>query len=493
MPQHHENYLEDGTRSKTSKCIKYTYTVEQVHFNFFDTPGINDTGGYLSDNENVDRIFECIQTLQDLTALVLVLNGTQARLTVNIRNVLERFRDRIPDVVYKNIIVILTNCASHTVNFGSVKLLSHAPIFYMQNSAFSSDAQTWSLQTREILQRDWNVSMQTMNEFVKTLLTLTPVSTETLSEMNDDRNAIRSVLHESRLMIMELQHIEDELTALEQASNIYSANIEKYASPSGQSTKSIQVNEITVTSYHNTICLKCNTVCHERCSLTETTRVGERVFRRCTVINNGRCTVCPGKCSYDMHYHDRRLIKSVPKTLKVAISAVANKYTEARKDKVACETKCETVQETKRLIEQSLQEQFTKVRDACLRVRKNCQGFNVAEELCIFVNFLKNDINSLRSQTVMKKAAKFVEKLETLADQLQNDDSLISLVEPLPSSVRSPAMSPPVAAKRKTANNNNSNHKQSPKTSQPQITSAVVSQKEIILILNNIFLFLIKQ
>lgn len=241
MPQHHESCLEDITRSKTSRCTKYTYTVEHVHFNFFDTPGINDTGGYLSDNENVDRIFECIEIMPHLTALVLVLNGTQARLTINIRNVLERFRDRIPDVLYGNVLVILTNCAAHTVNFGAVKLLSHAPVFHMQNSAFSSDAQAWSAQTRDILTRDWNISMQTMNEFVKTLLTLSPVSTDALSAMNDDRNAIRSILHESRLMIMELQHIEDELAALEQASNIYSANIEKYASTNGQPTKSIQV------------------------------------------------------------------------------------------------------------------------------------------------------------------------------------------------------------------------------------------------------------
>ncbi|CAF0898755.1 unnamed protein product [Rotaria sordida] len=241
------------------------------------------------------------------------------------------------------------------------------------------------------------------------------------------------------------------------------------------------MNEITVTSYHNTICLKCNTVCHERCSLTETTRVGERVFRRCTVIVNGRCTVCAGKCSYDIHYHDRRLIKSVPRTLKVAISSMANKYAEARKDKAACETKCETVQETKRVIEQSLQEQFTKVRDACLRVRSNCQGFNVAEELCIFVNFLKNDMSSLRSSSVKRKAAKFVEKLETLADDLQDDDSLISIIEPPSTSAIHPPMSPSVAAKRKTTNNNNNsnnnntnnNNKQPLKPSQQQPTSIV--------------------
>jgi hypothetical protein len=242
MPEHHENFLDDVTRCKTSQCTKYQYKVKKVYFNFYDTPGINDTGGYLADNENLDQIFQCIQSFEYLTALVFVLNGTQARLTINIKNVLERFHDRIPDVFYSNIIVILTNCTSHTVNLDSIKLLNNPPIFYMQNSAFSSDPQTWSEQTQDILQRDWNRSIETMNEFIKTLILLEPISTESLTNINNDRNAIRSILHESRLMIMELQHIEDELIALEQASQIYSENIEKYTTDNGAQTKTIQVN-----------------------------------------------------------------------------------------------------------------------------------------------------------------------------------------------------------------------------------------------------------
>jgi len=103
----------------------------------------------------------------------------------------------------------------------------------------------------------------------------------------------------------------------------------------------------------------------------------------------------------------------------------------------------------------------------------------------MFVNFLKNDINSLRSPVVMRKATKFVEKLEMLADELQNDDSLISLIEPPPpSSVLSANTSSPLAPKRKTVNNNNNtsnnNYKQPLKASQLQTTSTVVSRKEII-------------
>ena len=389
LPKHQEKYLDDVTRCKTSECLKYTYKVQEVCFHFIDTPGINAEGGYLEDNEKLEKIFRSIQSFEYLTALILIFNGTQARLTINIKNILQRFHDRIPNVFYSNIILLLTNCSSHTVNFDSIPLLNHPPIFYMQNSIFSSDPQTWSDRTREILQRDWNRSINTMNELIKTLLLLTPISTESLANINHNRDTIRSILHESRLMIMELQYIEDELIALEQASQIYSENLTQ--------TKTIQVNEITVTPYHNTICLKCNIVCHEQCSLNETIQIGENSFRRCEIMDNGRCTKCPNRCLYDMHYHDRRLIKSVPRKIKFAILSLGNQFDGMEEEKVACEIKCKTVQQGKRLIEQLLQEQFNKIHDACMNIQENCQGFNITEELYTCIDLLKNELNALRA------------------------------------------------------------------------------------------------
>jgi hypothetical protein len=222
-------------------------------------------------------------------------------------------------------------------------------------------------------------------------------------------------------------------------------------------------------------------VCHERCSLTETTNVGERVFRRCIVIVNGRCTVCTGKCSYNMHYHDRRLIKRVPTTLKGAISSLANKYSQARKDKAACEMKCETVQETKRFIERSLEDQFIKVRDACRRVKNNCHGFNVAEELCIFVNFLKTDMNSLSSLSVKKKATKFIERLESLADDQQYDDCLTSNTEL--SSSMSPRLQP---------HKNRSNYDQNKQTCKVTMPFALVNTKAFEVFLLIVFFLIMK-
>ncbi|CAF1671726.1 unnamed protein product, partial [Didymodactylos carnosus] len=60
---HNEDDLDDETKSKTLNCQCYTFQIENVNFNFIDTPGISDTGGYLQDNENVDKIFDTVQTL----------------------------------------------------------------------------------------------------------------------------------------------------------------------------------------------------------------------------------------------------------------------------------------------------------------------------------------------------------------------------------------------------------------------------------------------
>jgi hypothetical protein len=159
-----------------------------------------------------------------------------------------------------------------------------------------------------------------------------------------------------------------------------------------------------------------------------------------------------------MHYHDRRLIKSVPRTVRFAISSLSNKRTEAEQEKVACEIKCKTVQEAKNLIEQLLQEQFNKVHDACMHVQRNCQGFNVAEELYTFISLLKTDMNSLRSSAVVQKATKFIQQLETLAN-----DGSIMLSDPSYSTV----------TKRKTRN--------SRKRNQPQVSSAIRSDDLMII------------
>ncbi|UJR27642.1 hypothetical protein I4U23_008923 [Adineta vaga] len=312
-------------------------------------------------------------------------NVRYGRLTLNLRNVIARLRGNLPDVVMDNVIVVLTNAKRHEANFNISSLQLHGTVYpyYMQNSAFSQDPNTWDQAALDALQFDWDASMDELKRMIETIDTFKIKSVTAFKDMNDD-------------------------PAFEHALKQYKTDEVTYKDYTRE--RVVETKELVDAKYHSTVCRKCDHVCHDKCGLHETTTHGNRIFQRCWAMSaEGQCYICPSNCLYTEHYHDRRLIKSVPRALKFAISSVANKYNEARKDKVACETKCETVQETKRMIEQSLQDQFSKVREACLRVRSNCQGFNVAEELCFHI-FLQKLL-----------------KLEKLADELQHDESLISV------------------------------------------------------------------
>ena len=145
-------------------------------------------------------------------------------------------------------------------------------------------------------------------------------------------------------------------------------------------------------------------VCHEHCSLTETNQLGEYEVRRCTVMDQGHCTSCPGRCSYQMHYHDRRLIKSVQRTAKFATTFPSADA-------------LETAEELQLALEESLEEQLKHVQKTCLRVQKHCQSFNIAEELLTMINLLENDLHSFHSASVIERAKEFIEQLKHIAHQ----------------------------------------------------------------------------
>ena len=84
----------------------------------------------------------------NLNAFIVVINGTAARDTVNIRNTLARMRSSMPDAFLKNLLVVLTNCSSVGFNFAldSLKpwVIPKENVFHMDNLAFSTKKDTWA-------------------------------------------------------------------------------------------------------------------------------------------------------------------------------------------------------------------------------------------------------------------------------------------------------------------------------------------------------------
>ncbi|CAF1658032.1 unnamed protein product, partial [Didymodactylos carnosus] len=161
-------------------------------------------------------------------------------------------------------------------------------------------------QVRQRLQIDWNESMSTLDKIIDLLETLPSLSTQAFIDMDSDKNDLRSLLHESRLIIKELQMLHEALDTKELPN------------------KTRKVYLWTSVQRHNTLCSNCHTVYHERCTLNEIPKQGDSQLAACAAFDASgtKCTKCPSKCSVKLHYHARKSVKPVDRSHTETLKAV---------------------------------------------------------------------------------------------------------------------------------------------------------------------------
>jgi predicted GTPase len=168
---HDENSMSDHSKSKTAEYHEYKFVWDDEEFCFIDTPGISATNGLEQDKRNIEKITQMILKVNKLNAVILILNGTQARITGSVRNVLQQLHQMLPNEVIDNMIIILTYCNSYSVNFDptQAKFPEHSKIFYMQNSAFSSPPEGRKTEQKRHIEEAWETSLETIKEILQTV------------------------------------------------------------------------------------------------------------------------------------------------------------------------------------------------------------------------------------------------------------------------------------------------------------------------------------
>jgi len=63
---------------------------------------------------HVDNILEAAGKLPQISAIILLANGSQVRKTMSIKNVFTLLRGHLPDAVLENTLAVLTNCSAST-------------------------------------------------------------------------------------------------------------------------------------------------------------------------------------------------------------------------------------------------------------------------------------------------------------------------------------------------------------------------------------------
>jgi hypothetical protein len=172
--------------------------------------------------------------------------------------------------------------------------------------------------------------------------------------MKQIRNDIKSIIHQVRLELLQIQKIQNQLSQLDSA--LKQANRDILTYQDYIRVQTIEKIELIDAPYHSTLCTNCNQVCHNNCRLNETKMLGAQIFAQCLVMNNGQCQQCRNHCSYLNHYHAKKTIHITYERLYDLLIDLKDKYDQAYENRNNYQEKIFTISETKQLLERALKQ-----------------------------------------------------------------------------------------------------------------------------------------
>lgn len=423
---HDENDVTDSKTSKTTKCLCYSFDMGDFILNIIDSPGLNDTRGKEQDEINIKLILKTISDLGQISAIVVVVNGTNARLTVNLNYVLVRIKGNLPDSIVKSLCFVLTNCWEHDSNFDLSSIQEflkpeNSNAFYINNSIFCSNPTTLRESAWKRLQEDWDDCMIVVNKSISYIQKVDSVASIDFKRMKESRSNIQARLHEVKLEIVHLLKVHKEIIIAKAHLEEYLDNEQKFKNYT--STKQVDTVKLVDAPYYSTLCSICDVVCHDHCNLNETTSIGSQIFQRCYCISSNNCRICPKNCHFNSHYHARKTMKKVTVTMDLVLHDVKAQYDLATKGTKDTQTRINTVENSKKTIEAAIKQKGLSIFDECKKIKSLCSGFNFVEELNCLIQQMEMESASIINLEVRNQTDDFIKSLATLADILSSQKS----------------------------------------------------------------------
>lgn len=434
---HNELNIHDNTQSKTNSCTQYVFTDSTTNkqYLFLDTPGLSDTRGVEQNEINLNRIIDAITKLGNITTIMIIINGSISRLTSYLRSIIACLNGNLPDIIFENVIVVLTNVKKHESPLDLKILNLHGKIypFYMQNNAFVSDPHTWKTSIRDELENDWNYSMNQMKLILQTIDSFKQISIDTFIQMKQIRNDIKAIIHQAHLEMIQIQKIQNELSQLDSAYKQADRDVATYQDHTRFHT--IEKIEVVDATYHSTLCTTCNQVCHNNCRLNETRIIGAQILSQCLVMNNGRCQQCRNHCSYANHYHAKKTIQITYETLEDIINELKKKYDEANEKRNSYQKQMLTIAETKEFLDKTLKQNLNELKNKSKELVEICSAFNLAEELNYLIkqfkiesDLLENLETKLQNEQLIQNLTKFAQSIEETQEKTRRRRSSMQII-----------------------------------------------------------------
>ena len=429
---HSEVNIDDNTQSKTDSCTQYMFTDATTNrqYLFLDTPGVSDTRGNEQKVMNMTKIIDATTQLGSLTAVVIVVNGSISRLTVCLRSVLASLNGNLPDSVLENVIIVLTNVKKHESPF-DLKIFSlHGNVypFYMQNNAFVSNSSTWTPSIRADLEINWYQSMSQIELILQTIDSLKQLSINGFIQMKQNRNDMRSIVHQVCLELIHIHRIQNQLAQLD-------LNTRRNHQDPTQ-TYTIEKIELVDAPCHNTLCINCNEVCHQDCQPNEMKTNNSQISSQCLMMNNGRCQQCRNHCPFTNHYHAKKTIETTQTTLRDVLIELRNKFQQTRVNGYSHQGQTFTRLEMNVLLERALKEKVYRLRIKTMELRGICSAFTLARELKSLMRQLRKEAEQFEdldtrhhSEQVVQSLGKLLRDIESHQDQYRQERPSMQIIE----------------------------------------------------------------
>lgn len=422
-----ERDILDNSKAQTHEVTEYLFGSDEQSVIFMDTPGINDTNGLDQDDINLDKILTAVAETNFISGIILLINGTNSRITSSIQSLFDRFNGILPDYIMNNIIVVFTMCRKTTCNFKNLNNLGFTPakVFYMNNTAFSSNPNEWD--DANIILNEWNTSMSTCNKIITFGTQFSQFNTFDFQQIRSIRNNIKQSLHETRIKIINILIVKLEY----ENAKIEAKKCEDEATEFKNRIKNTTIIKNTLVPHtkHSTICSSCTTICHFECGLDEQpANQYTSVILQCNCINykSSICEQC--NCPATSHYHGKFKKGTIETTLEDEIEiAKYNAMLEIVKTK---KNNANTKYTDYNLIDIGIRSEIDKLKNAlvvnCKNLKKICKKYNIVSELGNEIIELKRESRNIDDVHIRELYEEFITHITYLANEL----SQVNLNEP---------------------------------------------------------------
>lgn len=277
--------------SCTQRCKAYTLPVGECgEIRLIDTPGILDTRGVDADADNMKHILAFLAGYEVLHAVCILLRPNEVRLTNSLKYSIVQLLEKLHKDASRNILFCFTNSRSTRYRVGNtlpllenmlkdikvnIDLRSKSSMYFFDSEAFRFQAIVkqggdYDEEDYRDYERSWNKSAEEASRLISHILTLEPHRLKDTLSLNRVRSMLESIQkplgHLTANIQDNLQQIKKTREELQKGRGDVSSYLHKLFI--------VEAYQETVSLPHpQTVCTvkKCEgSVCHEKCSPTET-------------------------------------------------------------------------------------------------------------------------------------------------------------------------------------------------------------------------------